>query len=66
LKSLGGAREKIEEYVSAAEADLNELSNAMGMLGERTSYIVEALRESLDEMERIQPQMMPSDKFYRE
>jgi hypothetical protein len=54
---------KIEEHVAVAKVSLNELSNTMRILGERTSYIGKVLRESLDEMERIQLQMMPNNKF---
>jgi predicted nucleic acid-binding Zn-ribbon protein len=57
---------KIEEHVTAAKSNLNQLSNTMRILGERASVIGKELRESLDEMERIQLQMMPNDKFYRE
>jgi hypothetical protein len=57
---------KIEEHVSAAKSNLNQLSNSMKVLGERASIISKALRISLDEMERIQLRMMPNDKFYRE
>ncbi len=57
---------KIEEYATAARSNLNELSTSMRMLGERAAIMAKALRISLDEMERIQLRMMPSDKFYRE
>ena len=57
---------KIEEYVSAAKSNLNQLSSSMRVLGERASIISKALRISLDDMERIQLRMMPNDKFYRE
>jgi hypothetical protein len=57
---------KIEEYVTAAKSNLNQLSDTMRILGERASVVGKALKESLDEMERIHLRMMPNDKFYRE
>jgi hypothetical protein len=57
---------KIAEYTSAAKSNLNQLSNSMRILGERASVISKALRISLDEMEKVQLRMMPSDKFFRE
>ena len=57
---------KIEEYTHTAKSNLNELSNSLQRLGERASILGTALRESLDKLERVQLQMMPNDKFYRE
>jgi len=57
---------KIEEYANAARSNLDQLSASMRILGERAAIVAKALRISLDEMERIQLRMMPSEKFYRE
>ncbi len=57
---------KIEENISTAKANLNQLFDTLRVIGERTVVLGKALEELLDDVGTRQLKMMPSEKFYRE
>jgi FtsZ-binding cell division protein ZapB len=60
-------REKrIEENISAARTNLNQLMHSIGMLGEKTSVLGKTLQSLLNEMDIARLKLMPDENFYRE